>query len=332
MAANLGESRTDLLNWLNSTLDLNYTKVEQCGTGAAYCQIMDSIYGDVPMHRVSFTAKFDYEYLLNYKILQSLFAKHGVSKTVPVERLLKCKLQDNLEFLQWLKRFWMETKDESEYEPTSRRKGGGGTKTDSRTGSSINNRVGLANKKGASSMSSRPRVTPPVSNAPKYRGLVGTTKPTMSAGATGSSRLFGSNSSVTSVKPKAGTSQQSAKLQKDLEQSQLELGEISQELNEYKDAAEGLETERNFYFSKLRDIEILSQAITDQLSEEAEKQHQQQLSGGELSSDVLSNNQSLIEFVEKIQDILYSTEEGFQVPNQDEEANGDEQLMDEESF
>lgn len=38
-------SRTDLLAWVNELLQLNYTKVEQCGTGAAYCQIIDSIYG-----------------------------------------------------------------------------------------------------------------------------------------------------------------------------------------------------------------------------------------------------------------------------------------------
>lgn len=38
-------SRTDLLAWVNELLQLNYTKVEQCGTGAAYCQIFDSIYG-----------------------------------------------------------------------------------------------------------------------------------------------------------------------------------------------------------------------------------------------------------------------------------------------
>jgi len=37
--------RTDLLAWLNELLQINYTKIEQCGTGAAYCQILDSIYG-----------------------------------------------------------------------------------------------------------------------------------------------------------------------------------------------------------------------------------------------------------------------------------------------
>lgn len=41
----MSASRTELLSWLNELLALNYTKVEQCGTGAAYAQIIDSIYG-----------------------------------------------------------------------------------------------------------------------------------------------------------------------------------------------------------------------------------------------------------------------------------------------
>lgn len=41
-----GMSRNELLQWLNELLALNYNKVEQCGTGAAYCQIIDSIYGE----------------------------------------------------------------------------------------------------------------------------------------------------------------------------------------------------------------------------------------------------------------------------------------------
>ncbi len=43
----MGESRTDLLQWINSLLHLSYTRVEQCGSGAVYCQIIDSIYRDV---------------------------------------------------------------------------------------------------------------------------------------------------------------------------------------------------------------------------------------------------------------------------------------------
>lgn len=42
----MGESRTELLQWLNELLQINYNKIEQCGTGGAYCQIIDSIYGE----------------------------------------------------------------------------------------------------------------------------------------------------------------------------------------------------------------------------------------------------------------------------------------------
>lgn len=39
------ESRGGLLTWVNDLLQTNYSKIEQMGTGAALCQIMDSIYG-----------------------------------------------------------------------------------------------------------------------------------------------------------------------------------------------------------------------------------------------------------------------------------------------
>jgi len=32
----MGESRTELLTWLNDLLQLNYTKIEQCGTGMKF--------------------------------------------------------------------------------------------------------------------------------------------------------------------------------------------------------------------------------------------------------------------------------------------------------
>ena len=45
-ATTMAASRTDLLAWLNELLQINYTKIEQCGSGGAYCQILDSIYGE----------------------------------------------------------------------------------------------------------------------------------------------------------------------------------------------------------------------------------------------------------------------------------------------
>jgi RP/EB family microtubule-associated protein len=48
----MGESRSDLLAWINDLLQLGYTKIEQCGSGAVHCQIIDSIYKDVRFSRL----------------------------------------------------------------------------------------------------------------------------------------------------------------------------------------------------------------------------------------------------------------------------------------
>ena len=36
----MSESRTELIAWLNDLLKLNYTKVEQCGTGNSWKKII----------------------------------------------------------------------------------------------------------------------------------------------------------------------------------------------------------------------------------------------------------------------------------------------------
>ena len=91
--------------WYNNLSGQGYTKIEQFGAGAAHCLIMDSIYRDIPVSKVKFQAKHEYEYVSNYKILQSVFDRHKIDNVVPVERLIKCKFQDNLEFLQWIKKY-----------------------------------------------------------------------------------------------------------------------------------------------------------------------------------------------------------------------------------
>lgn len=46
---------------------------------------------------------------------------------MPVDRLTKCKLQDNLEFMQWVKKFWEQNYPGGEYDALGRRKGLGST-------------------------------------------------------------------------------------------------------------------------------------------------------------------------------------------------------------
>ncbi|KAI0687052.1 calponin homology domain-containing protein [Earliella scabrosa] len=239
----MGESRTELLAWLNDLLQINYTKVEQCGTGGAYCQVIDSIYGDLPMNRVKMNAKHEYEFIANFKVLQNAFRSHKIEKPIPIEKLVKCKMQDNLEFLQWIKRFWDTNYGGQGYDPVARRRGA-------------------------------PAETP-ATIAPLAPSSSRTAGGGLHAGAT----RAGGRTPVTGHR--SGSTQPSEAVQN-----------LQAQIREMNAHLEGLEKERDFYFAKLRDIEIIIQQQLETLEAEGK-------------DDPLLRD---------VQKILYSTEEGFEVP------------------
>ncbi|KAJ5174530.1 Microtubule integrity protein mal3, partial [Penicillium canariense] len=239
----------ELLAWLNNLLQLNITKIEQCGTGAALCQIFDSIFLDVPMSRVKFNVNSEYAYLQNFKVLQNVFARHNVDKPIPVQSLSKCRMQDNLEFLQWVKKYWDQHYPGGEYDAVSRRKASGAPSATPGA--------------RAPSSGSRRGATPTTAAA---RG------PRVAASAGG-----GGGGAATAA--------------------------LQQEIATQKEAIAGLEKERDFYFAKLRDIELLLQTAIEE-NPEIEREE-----------DTL---------VKHIQGILYSTEDGFEIPAETEEGVADD--------
>ena len=116
--------RGELLDWINSLLELNVTKVEHLASGAAYCSVVDALFpGTVAMSRVNWMARNDFEFVQNYKVLQQAFEKNGVDKWIDVDKLIRGKYQDNLEFVQWLKRFFdLNGGAGKEYNAVARRK------------------------------------------------------------------------------------------------------------------------------------------------------------------------------------------------------------------
>ena len=76
---------TELLHWINTMLELDVQKVQQLGTGAVYCQLLDMMYpGKITMSRVNWRAKNEWEFIQNLKILQGSFEKCQIKKHIEI--------------------------------------------------------------------------------------------------------------------------------------------------------------------------------------------------------------------------------------------------------
>ncbi|XP_033931346.1 microtubule-associated protein RP/EB family member 3-like isoform X1 [Pseudochaenichthys georgianus] len=258
-------SRHDMLAWVNDSLQLTLTKIEHLCSGAAYCQLMDMLFpGCILMKKVKFNAKLEHEYIHNFKVLQGSFKRMNVDKIIPVERLVKGKFQDNFEFLQWFKKFFDANFDGKEYDPLMSRQGQEGTPPPPNP--------------GAHSPSKPKR--PPSRSGPVR------TSPTVPKPAPPPQKQI----IVAAPRKPNNTSRNGG---------DSELVELHQQLSDLKLTIDGLEKERDFYFGKLRDIEVLCQ-----------------------------DSESENPIFNKIMDVLYSTEEGFAPPEDediDDGAQGDEE-------
>ncbi|XP_058834370.1 microtubule-associated protein RP/EB family member 1-like [Topomyia yanbarensis] len=115
-------SRMDMLAWVNQTLMSDFKKVEELCTGAAYCQLMDVLFpGCIPLKRVKYCTNLDHDFINNLKLFQNALVTMKVDKSVPIDRLVKGRFQDNFEFLQWFKKFFDANYDGKEYDAQAAR-------------------------------------------------------------------------------------------------------------------------------------------------------------------------------------------------------------------
>ncbi|XP_052397745.1 microtubule-associated protein RP/EB family member 1-like isoform X1 [Carassius gibelio] len=255
-------SRHDMLAWINESLQMNFTKIELLCSGAAYCQFMDMLFpGCIPLKKVKFGAKLEHEYIHNFKILQAAFKRMGVDKIIPVDKLVKGKFQDNFEFVQWFKKFFDANYDGKDYDPVEARQGQDTMPAPNPSMPALSKPRKIMNAVHQSS--SVKTATPAAAVIAPQRAAVAKVTPKM---VPSSAR-----------RPGAGGDDERA--------------ELIQELNILKSTIQDMEKERDFYFGKLRNIELICQ----------EKD-------GEGDPTL-----------QRIVDILYATDEGFVIPDAESE-------------
>ena len=211
-----------ILQWFNELLCLQLAKIEQCATGSVYCAVMDCLYpGTFQFSKVKWNAKHEYEFVENYKILQQSFDRNGIKRYIEVNKLTKAKYQDNLEFCQWLKAYFEKNYNGEPYDAIGRRKG------------QELFYIAGGGKVAPPSGAGQPKPGAPTGGAPRAA-------PSMS-----------SNSNVGNTGPRqmpraSGGSAATVQLENQIQELKLQ--------------NDTLDKERDFYFTKLRDIEMLLQA------------------------------------------------------------------------
>ncbi|KAH8394858.1 hypothetical protein KR222_008168 [Zaprionus bogoriensis] len=275
-------SRHDMLAWVNDCLQSQFSKIEELCTGAAYCQFMDILFpNSVPVKRVKFRTNLEHEYIQNFKILQAGFKKMSVDKIIPVDKLIKGRFQDNFEFLQWFKKFFDANYDGRDYDPLAQRggiklgNGGGGSHVGSGGGSS-NNDLHLMHRRPQQSMQHQQQHHINVILLFIFAIQAVSKVPPRTTNATPPNRLGSGTTGAVKKNDAAGAA------------SNQQIEELSNQVMDMRLNLEGLEKERDFYFSKLRDIEILCQEADDA---------------------------DPAQLIQKILDILYATEDGFAPPD-----------------
>ncbi len=175
----------------------------------------------------------------NYKILQNAFTKLKIDKPLPVEKLVKGKYQDNLEFMQWFKRFYELNNPALDYDPVAARAGGKGASA-----------ARAAAPAGSSSSSSRTVSTTPSKPRATSRSIGSS-----SGSGSGKENTASSSSSITTSKTKTAVAAAPV-----VDEALVQKADaLTQENATLQATIEGLEKERDFYFEKLTVVEEMLQ-------------------------------------------------------------------------
>jgi len=268
-----------LVKWVNEFLELEtpLKKVDEMSNAICYAQLLDALFpGKVPVSKINFSAKNEYDLINNWKVIQGVFTAQGISKPIDVAKLVKGKTQDNLEFCQWFKSYFDSHHDGSPY-PAREKRAALGKKQPAAPKASGTEKKGLKQPTTTAAPKAAPTATP---TAPKVSKPVAIAKPIKPANNTNNVSSTPQNTPAKSkpntpapVKktvPSTPSHNEPEQEQEQQEQAQeqppqqaeeknVNVEEYNHTLNLLKETIEGLEKERNYYFKRLHAVEVYCQ-------------------------------------------------------------------------
>ncbi|GCB75251.1 hypothetical protein scyTo_0019745 [Scyliorhinus torazame] len=242
-------SRHNMLAWVNDSLQLNYTKIEQLCSGVAYCQFMDMLFpGSIILKKVKFLARLEHEYIQNFKLLQAAFKKMEVDKIIAVDKLMKGKFQDNFEFLQWFRRFFDANYDGKPYDALAARQG-----QEAGPAPTAHNPLFNKPKKTLSTLSAATGQCSASTTALDKKALRSSSSGTYLLRSKAAPKGGGAAAAP-------GPAQKSATERSSMSgNGDMHVAELAEQVKSLKADLVELEKERDFYFGKLRNIEVICQ-------------------------------------------------------------------------
>lgn len=246
-------SRQELVQWVNDSLILNITKIEHLCTGAIYCQFMHMLFDNtMPLKKVKWASTLEHEYIHNFKLLQEAFKKTGTNKVIPVEKLVKGKFQDNFEFVQWFKKYFDANYQGKDYEPVM-----------TRGGVTLAVAGGAKGKSASRASHTTSKVSP---GGARHTSAASRTKP----GPKSATSTKSAPSSV--VHHSTAPSHNNAAAQQEIAELKQQVTALTDEQTELSQTVQALQHERDFYFGKLRQIEVICQEHENQEVDELLRQ------------------------------------------------------------
>ena len=189
---------------------------------------------------------------------------------MPVQLLIRGKYQDNLEFMQWFKRFFeLNYNGDIDYDASGRRaKGKGGTSFKKRVTSRQKRdafqaaRPGVkgARKSRAASKIGEEKENQKTNNR---RGEGKTSRPNPAARSRPGQTSSSTRSRHDAQHPGTISAVEAGSMQSKINGLESEKIQLTKRCADLQITVDGLERERDFYFGKLRDIEILLQTVVE---------------------------------------------------------------------